>query len=232
MCMTLSADARRPRSQDPLILVKPKTTQSSALRVFNISCSRACFAVCFRYVPADDVASEISKAASSGPAGKGYFSGLRAAQANESDQKAADMPTRAEMSATVKAAARAAAARLAGGDKGKASAADGGRGGAAESGSSKRIERDIFAARPSRGQALGVEAGGYDVYPETGDFETYDSDEVPGDKFVSLMFRWHFPLRVGGSVRGYRLARPRYLLLANRFHSFCLKCTVEEILVL
>lgn len=89
------------------------------------------------------------------------------------------------MSATVKAAARAVAGRLADGsnDRGKSSsAARGGSGGGGSGGgsgtSSKRIERDIFAARPSRGQALGVEAGGYDVYPETGDFETYDSDEV------------------------------------------------------
>lgn len=92
------------------------------------------------------------------------------------------------MSATVKAAARAAAARLAGSDNGQGSAVSmrsGGGGGGelgagtgASGGSSKRIERDIFAARRSRGQALGVEAGGYDVYPETGDFETYDSDEV------------------------------------------------------
>ncbi|CAM9253324.1 unnamed protein product, partial [Choristocarpus tenellus] len=43
----------------------------------------------------------------------------------------------------------------------------------------RRIERDIFAARPSRGQALGVSTG-YDVFPETGDYETYDSDEDTG----------------------------------------------------
>lgn len=86
------------------------------------------------------------------------------------------------MSATVKAAARAAAARVSG-DKGAASASAGTRGsksggGGGGGGGRDKIERDIFAARPSRGQALGVSAGGYDVYPETGDFETYDSDEV------------------------------------------------------
>lgn len=129
------------------------------------------------------------------PAGgnNGYFSGLRAAKdaANAGKSSSAEIiPTRAEMSATVKAAARAAALRLAASDKGNnksaAAAAAGsagfaggaaaGAGGGAES--DRRIERDIFAGRPSRGQALGVSAGGYDVYPETGDFETYDSDEV------------------------------------------------------
>lgn len=83
------------------------------------------------------------------------------------------------MSATVKAAARAAAARVSGHKNASTTA----QAAAAETSSSKsggrgKIERDIFAARPSRGQALGVSAGGYDVYPETGDFETYDSDEV------------------------------------------------------
>lgn len=114
---------------------------------------------------------------SAGAAAKGYFSGLRAANAGESgaDKTAAALPTRAEMSATVKAAARAAAARVSG-DKGVPSAAKTGGGGGG--GGRDKIERDIFAARPSRGQALGVSAGGYDVYPETGDFETYDSDEV------------------------------------------------------
>lgn len=90
------------------------------------------------------------------------------------------------MSATVKAAARAAAARLAGGDgnsasrggASRASSASSAGGGGGGAGDKRKIDRDIFAARPSRGQALGVAAGGYDVYPETGDFETYDSDEV------------------------------------------------------
>lgn len=131
------------------------------------------------------------------------------------------MPTRAEMSATVKAAARAAAARLAsdkssvGGKDATAAAAGGsgrsasasgsslsaGGGGSGSAGGGKRIERDIFAARPSRGQALGVSAGGYDVFPETGDFETYDSDEVGGVGWVDglmggLVDLWIvFPLR-------------------------------------
>eukprot|EP00903_Cladosiphon_okamuranus_P018227 g16766.t1 len=118
---------------------------------------------------------------SAGAAAKGYFSGLRAANNGESgaDKASATLPTRAEMSATVKAAARAAAARVSGA-KGVPSAAKSGGGGGG--GGRDKIERDIFAARPSRGQALGVSAGGYDVFPETGDFETYDSDEDATNK--------------------------------------------------
>lgn len=130
-----------------------------------------------RYVPPGSAGSAPAAGAS---ANAGYFSGLRAKNARDADKGTADMPTRAEMSATVKAAARAAAARLAG-DKNTSAATNGGSsssGTGAAAGGGKRIERDIFAARPSRGQALGVSAGGYDVYPETGDFETYDSDEV------------------------------------------------------
>lgn len=134
---------------------------------------------CFRYVPPGSARSAAQPSA--GAAAKGYFSGLRAANAGESNaEKTAEaLPTRAEMSATVKAAARAAAARVSG-DKGASAAAGtgGSKSGGGGGGSRDKIERDIFAARPSRGQALGVSAGGYDVYPETGDFETYDSDEV------------------------------------------------------
>ncbi|CAM9911897.1 unnamed protein product, partial [Laminaria digitata] len=135
-----------------------------------------------RYVPPGPGGSvSFSSDAAAAP---GYFSGLRAGakggDAADNGSAAASMPTRAEMSATVKAAARAAAARLAG-DKSSASGG-GGKGSGSGSGGGKRIERDIFAARPSRGQALGVSAGGYDVFPETGDFETYDSDEDATNK--------------------------------------------------
>lgn len=123
------------------------------------------------------------------------------------------------MSATVKAAARAAAARLAGdkssgGGKGGVapgglrsvtvvtSGGGGGSGSAGGGNSSRRIERDIFAARPSRGQALGVSAGGYDVFPETGDFETYDSDEVGDGCMLLLEYRIEFlgELNYGTSI--------------------------------
>lgn len=118
---------------------------------------------------------------------KGYFSGLRAGTAGDSNggKAASAVPTRAEISATVKAAARAAAERSggSGAPAARASKADGGGGGGG--GGRDKIDRDIFAARPSRGQALGVSAGGYDVYPETGDFETYDSDDV---SFVVVVF--------------------------------------------
>lgn len=137
-----------------------------------------CLKSCFRYVPPGSARS--APPPSAGPAANGYFSRLRAANAGDSnaDTTADALPTRAEMSATVKAAARAAAARVSGG-KGAPSAAGASKsGGSGGGGGRDKIERDIFAARPSRGQALGVSAGGYDVYPETGDFETYDSDEV------------------------------------------------------
>lgn len=135
-----------------------------------------------RYIPSGSAGSSVLSTSVVAPmsSSKGYFSGLRAANDVSSEKTLANVPSRAEMSATVKAAARAAAARLAG-DKNPPSASASGIGGGAglmEEGGGKRIERDIFAARPSRGQALGVSAGGYDVYPETGDFETYDSDEV------------------------------------------------------
>lgn len=127
----------------------------------------------FRYVPPGSAGSVPQP---SGGAAKGYFSGLRAPNAADSADKADILPTRAEMSATVKAAARAAASRVSGDRSASAAAAEKSKSGGG--GRRDKIERDIFAARPSRGQALGVSAGGYDVYPETGDFETYDSDEV------------------------------------------------------
>ncbi|CAM9503278.1 unnamed protein product, partial [Ectocarpus fasciculatus] len=133
-----------------------------------------------RYVPPGSAGSASQPPVGAAGAAKGYFSGLRAKNAGDSaDNKADVLPTRAEMSATVKAAARAAAARVSG-DK-KASYGPG-AGETGKSGGRDKIERDIFAARPSRGQALGVSAGGYDVYPETGDFETYDSDEDATNK--------------------------------------------------
>ena len=127
-----------------------------------------------RYVPPGSGA---SGAGATAKGAAGYFSGLRAQKDSEAStaRAAESLPSRAEMSATVKAAARAAAARLAADKKPSARGGDGG-GGGGEGGT--KIERDIFAKRPSRGQALGVASGGYDVYPETGDFETYDSDEV------------------------------------------------------
>lgn len=128
----------------------------------------------FRYVPPGSAGS-VSQP--SGGAAKGYFSGLRATNAGDNADKTDVLPTRAEMSATVKAAARAAASRVSG-DKNGTAAAAAEKSKSGGGGRRDKIERDIFAARPSRGQALGVSAGGYDVYPETGDFETYDSDEV------------------------------------------------------
>lgn len=128
----------------------------------------------------------------------GYFSGLRAQKDGEDvrSSEAEMLPSRAEMSATVKAAARAAAARLAADKKPSSAAAPAAAGGGSSGASARgpgmegggaKIERDIFAKRPSRGQALGVASGGYDVYPETGDFETYDSDEV-GTTLSSVCF--------------------------------------------
>lgn len=136
------------------------------------------------------MSSSMVAAATAATGDKGYFSGLRASKSSGASNSAtSELPTRAEMSATVRAAARAAAARLAG-DK-TAGVSNGAGGVAGASGSmeegTKRIERDIFAARPSRGQALGVSAGGYDVYPETGDFETYDSDEASQPQLDELM---------------------------------------------
>lgn len=135
-------------------------------------------------MPPGSGASTSAAAATTPKVTTGYFSGLRVHKDGEDVKSSASemLPSRAEMSATVKAAARAAAARLAA-DKKPSSAAAAAAAGASTrgpgmEGGGAKIERDIFAKRPSRGQALGVASGGYDVYPETGDFETYDSDEV------------------------------------------------------
>ncbi|CAN0192163.1 unnamed protein product, partial [Hapterophycus canaliculatus] len=126
-----------------------------------------------RYVPPGSAGSSSQPPSGAGGAAKGYFSGLRATNADEkAGVKMEVLPTKAEMSATVKAAARAAAARVSG-HKQASTTAPAAAESSSKSGGRGKIERDIFAARPSRGQALGVSAGGYDVYPETGDFETY-----------------------------------------------------------
>ncbi|CAN0076610.1 unnamed protein product [Scytosiphon promiscuus] len=133
-----------------------------------------------RYIPPGSAGSS-RPSTGTGPA-KNYFSGLRATNADDkAGVKVEVLPTRAEMSATVKAAARAAAARVSGHKHGSSTAPAAAES-SSKSGGRGKIERDIFAARPSRGQALGVSAGGYDVYPETGDFETYDSDEDATNK--------------------------------------------------
>lgn len=140
-----------------------------------------------RYVPPGSGASASAAGTTTPKVTTGYFSGLRVHKDGEDVKSSGEemLPSRAEMSATVKAAARAAAARLAADKKPSSASAGGGGGGGGASargpgmeGGGAKIERDIFAKRPSRGQALGVASGGYDVYPETGDFETYDSDEV------------------------------------------------------
>ncbi|CAN0025845.1 unnamed protein product [Discosporangium mesarthrocarpum] len=132
-----------------------------------------------RYIPPSEPAPGSSQPEPPLPAAPGgYFGGLRAPKVEETpSNKDIPFPSRLDISATVKAAARAAAARLAAASDPSSGSGGGVRGGTA--GMRGRIERDMFEARPSRGQALGV-GGNYDVYPETGDYETYDSDEVGG----------------------------------------------------
>ncbi len=157
------------------------------------------------YVPPGAGPRPSGGAGAGGAAAQGYFSGLRAGTAGDSNggKAASAVPSRAEISATVKAAARAAAERS-GGSGAPAARASKAGGGGGSSGRDK-IDRDIFAARPSRGQALGVSAGGYDVYPETGDFETYDSDDVSFVVVVFAVFHGHAFDQIGRKkARGSR----------------------------